>query len=185
VTRSLTLLTAAGLLATLVFACSEDDGSPTVTPTLAPGQTAASVTASPLPSLEGTPQALETTTITFQTGGDEIDLEIQVADQQPERSTGLMWVLSMPEDEGMLFVWPEDHEGGFWMRNTYIPLTVVFAREDGTIIHIEDMEPLTDDLHTPAQAYRYAVEANQAWFSENAIGVGDRLLDPGDFPEAR
>jgi uncharacterized membrane protein (UPF0127 family) len=167
---------AGAALAFLVLAaCSEGDGSGTVTPTLAPGQTAVPVTASPVPSLEGTPQSLETTTITFETNGEEVDLEVQIADETHERATGLMWVQSMPEGEGMLFVWPEDHSTGFWMRNTYIPLTVAFAREDGTIIHIENMEPLTDDLHTPDGEFRYAVEANQGWFEENAIGLGDRV----------
>jgi uncharacterized membrane protein (UPF0127 family) len=61
------------------------------------------------------------------------------------------------------------------MRNTLIPLSIAFVAADGTILHIEDMQPQTEDLHFSPTQYRYAIEVNQGWFSDNDISVGDSV----------
>jgi uncharacterized membrane protein (UPF0127 family) len=117
--------------------------------------------------------------VTFSnSSGEPIDLEVEIADTAGERSQGLMFREALADDAGMLFFYEDDHRGGFWMKDTFIPLSIAFVREDGTIIDIQDMEPETTKLHRPDERYRNAVEVNQGWFARNGIAIGD-ILDVG------
>jgi uncharacterized membrane protein (UPF0127 family) len=113
-------------------------------------------------------------------------LTVELARTPTERAIGLMFRDQLAEDGGMLFVFAADTGSGFWMRDTTFALSVAFIREDGTIIDIQDMEPLTDDLHYPPQPYRYGLEVDQGWFGRNDFGVGDRVEIPAEVntPEA-
>lgn len=106
-------------------------------------------------------------------GNPRVTLEIAAADA--DRARGLMFRQSMPPDHGMLFVFPQPTRGGFWMQNTLIPLSIAFILEDGTVLHIADMQPLTTESHAPPGAYRYALEVNQGWYTTNNVRAGDRL----------
>jgi len=120
-----------------------------------------------------------TATLQFDTGsGVRPLLYVEVADSAEERAQGLMRRESLPEDTGMLFVWPEDTESGFWMKDTLVPLSIAFVDAGGTIVDIQDMAPLDETLHYSASPYRYAIEAGQGWFAENGIAVGDRVVLP-------
>lgn len=88
---------------------------------------------------------------------------------------GLMYRESLPENAGMLFDFQNDTNSGFWMRNTLIPLSIAFITADGVIVHIEDMDPLTEELHYSPSPYRYAIEGNQGWYTRNDITVGDTV----------
>jgi uncharacterized membrane protein (UPF0127 family) len=113
-------------------------------------------------------------------------LTVEVVDTPEERRTGLRNRQSLPENNGMLFVWPGESTSSFGMPETYIPLTVAFIGQDGTIIHFEDMEPLSNTSHGSPEPYYYAVEANQGWFERNGIAVGDQVTIPeGVADEAR
>jgi hypothetical protein len=76
---------------------------------------------------------------------------------------------------GMIFVYDEDSTGAYWMKDTKIPLSIAFVSAQCTIIDIQDMQPLSEELHRAPGPYRYAVEANQGWFAERNITRGDRL----------
>jgi len=82
---------------------------------------------------------------------------------------------SLPEDAGMLFDFQADVQARFWMRNTLIPLSIAFVDKDGVIVHIEDMEPQTEDLHLSPSLYRYAIEVNQGWYADNGLAAGDTV----------
>ena len=113
------------------------------------------------------------TRITFvNKDGDEIDLLVEVADTPEERARGLMFRESLPEEQGMLFVFEQEGQASFWMKDTRVPLSITFIEGEGEIVDIQDMEPLSEELHGPAEPYLYAVEVNQGWFAENGIGVG-------------
>jgi uncharacterized membrane protein (UPF0127 family) len=108
-----------------------------------------------------------------------VDLLVEIADSPEERSRGLMFRESLPEDQGMLFIFESDGQHNFYMRNTLVPLSIAFIKADGTIVEIEDMEPQTEELHSGPEPYRYAVEANQGWFERNGIRAGGaRALIP-------
>ncbi len=104
--------------------------------------------------------------------GDEIDLFVEVADTPEERQRGLMFRQSMPENQGMLFVFEQEGQYSFYMRDTLLPLSIAFVEGEGDILEIEDMQPLTEDLHSPDEPYLYAIEANQGWFDRHGIGAG-------------
>lgn len=144
--------------------------------------------------------------ITFTTAkGETVVLSVEVADDPDEKQCGLMHRTSLPADQGMIFAYTEDTGGGFWMRNTLIPLSIAYASGDGRIVDILDMQPVpapgntpyllpdgrnvavADGQPVPAGAvwvtypprgmYRYAIEVNQGWFATHGIAVGDRV-DP-------
>lgn len=119
-------------------------------------------------------------TVLFERASGQKELIVELADSPEERHTGLRNRQSVDANRGMLFAWPKDSTSAFGMPETYIPLTIAFIREDGTIVHLEDMEPLTTNPHRSPEPYRYAVEANQGWFATNGIGVGDIATVPKD-----
>ncbi len=114
-----------------------------------------------------------------------VPVEIEVAVTQREQSQGLMYRESMPENHGMLFVYTEPRYMHFWMKNTKIPLSIAYMKEDGTISNIEKMDPPSNPLE-PLQHYNsrykclYALEMNQGWFEKHGITVGDTLDLPFD-----
>ena len=125
--------------------------------------------------------ALSTATITLIDGaGKRAELSVELARTAAERSRGLMFRESLAEERGMLFVPGGETRTGFWMKDTKIPLSIAFIASDGLILETQDMEPLSEELHTPARAYRYALEVNQGWFERHGLGFGDRVEIPAD-----
>ena len=102
-------------------------------------------------------------------------LTAEVAATEPARTTGLMHRRMLPENRGMLFVFAAAAPQSFWMKNTYVPLSIAFLDESGTIINIEDMKPLTTDPHSSTRPARYALEMNQGWFAKRGIKPGARV----------
>jgi hypothetical protein len=195
----LTVLGAAGLVAAIastggrqvtdvrVFvpgATRDGQASPTAPP---PTVTAAEPSPSPsgpTPTATPTPQALQQAqlTVTDGTGADRI-ITVQVAHTPAQRTVGLMWVTGMPEDEGMIFLYGSDHSGGFWMRNTFIPLDIAYIAADGTIQEIHSGIPLNEQTLSPSSPYRHTLEMNAGWFAANGFGPGSRVILPDGLPE--
>ncbi|MBD3287074.1 DUF192 domain-containing protein [candidate division WOR-3 bacterium] len=111
-------------------------------------------------------------------GGEEVTLEVVV--DREERRQGLMYRDSLAPNAGMLFIFPSNLYGPFWMKNTYIPLSIAFISSDSVIVGIIDrMEPLdTVTKYMPDAPYRYAVEMNAGWFKNHGVEVGDTLEIP-------
>lgn len=112
--------------------------------------------------------------------GQSVPLSVDIAADDARRATGLMSISTLPADQGELFAFTDVAEGapvqiGFWMKDTLVPLSIAFVGEDGTVQEIQDMQPETVDIHLPAQPYLYAIEANQGWFTRNAIAAGSRV----------
>ncbi len=106
----------------------------------------------------------------------EIRLSLELARTAEERARGLMFREGLEADAGMLFVFEGPVLASFWMRNTLVPLSIAFLSEQGEVVDIQDMEPLSDELHTPPVHYWFALEVNRGWFTEHGVGVGDRLV---------
>lgn len=102
-------------------------------------------------------------------------LDVQLAQTAQERQIGLMFRKEMPQHEGMLFIFEQATTQCFWMRNTFIPLTAAFIADDGTIVNLADMKPLSDDSHCSARPVRFVLEMNQGWFSKRSISAGFKL----------
>ncbi|MGA0023854.1 MAG: DUF192 domain-containing protein [Burkholderiales bacterium] len=102
-------------------------------------------------------------------------LTAEVAHTDADRMQGLMHRRMLPENRGMLFVFPNIAHHGMWMMNTYIPLSVAFIDEAGVIVNIEDMLPHTRDSHSAKKPVRYALEMNLGWFRKRGIGPGMKI----------
>lgn len=99
----------------------------------------------------------------------------QVAQTEDDRLKGLMSYKQLPENHGMLFIFETFQKYCFWMKNTQIPLSVAFLRNDGTITKISDMQPYSLDKHCANEPIQYALEMNQGWFKNKKINVGSRI----------
>ena len=116
-------------------------------------------------------QLIRVETVTI--GG--VQITVEIADTQQLRQLGLMNRDSLPENHGMLFVYPDEQLRSFWMRNTRIPLDIAFIDRNLTIVNIEQMEPQTDENTFSVSPAQYALEMDLGWFEANGVGVGDRL----------
>ena len=105
-------------------------------------------------------------------------IQVQLAQNLEQRQIGLMWRKEMPQNEGMLFIFEKPSEQCFWMRNTLLPLTAAFVADDGTIVNLVDMKPMSDDSHCSKKPVRFVLEMNQAWFAKRNIQAGFKLTGP-------
>ena len=99
-------------------------------------------------------------------------LMAEIARTPDQQSVGLMNRFSLKPDHGMLFVYERNEPLSFWMRNTYIPLSIAFIAPDGRIVNIEDMKPQTEETHYSRGPAMYALEMKKGWFAERGIGPG-------------
>ncbi|WP_238944095.1 DUF192 domain-containing protein [Allofranklinella schreckenbergeri] len=102
-------------------------------------------------------------------------IDAQIASTPTQRQVGLMFRASMPAQEGMLFVFERPAVQCFWMKNTWLPLTAAFIDEQGVIVNLADMQPMTTDSHCSEKPVRYVLEMNQGWFAQRNLGPGSKL----------
>jgi uncharacterized membrane protein (UPF0127 family) len=113
-------------------------------------------------------------------GGEEAEVfvDIEIAQTDEARTKGLMGRESLPEDAGMMFIYFEPTQSGFWMKDTLIPLSIAFIDDEQKIVQIIDMEPCTKDpcpTYTPKSEYTAALEVNMGAFEEWGIEEGDTV----------
>ncbi len=109
--------------------------------------------------------------------GKEIYLQIELACTDDEHKNGLMFRNSMPDNHGMLFVFKDENKRTFWMKNTYIPLSVAYISAKCIINEIYDMKPLDITRVYPSTfPAKYVLEVNKGWFSRNNIKPGCRIV---------
>lgn len=116
--------------------------------------------------------------VTIQSGPKRHIVKVEVAATAETRERGLMFRSDLPEDQGMLFIQPEVGRGGFWMKNTLIPLSIAFIDPSGRIVDIKDMEPCREEpcpVYSPIAPYQYALEVKKGYFQKRGIKVGDRV----------
>jgi hypothetical protein len=102
-----------------------------------------------------------------------VPLFVETAQTDDERMRGLMYRESLPQDQGMLFVFPASETQSFWMRNTFIPLDIAFIGSDGIIVDIQHMKPVDESvLYRSSAPALYALEVNAGWFEKNGIDIG-------------
>ena len=162
------------LAATLTLAAGCGDGAPADpvadVPTIPPD---AGEVAEPadLPPVD----PFDTAMVTL-TGDDQRhDMPVYVANTSSLRQQGLMGWEALPDGAGMLFEFGDERRGGFWMKDTLIPLSIAFADTDGEILAILDMEPCEEDpcpSYDPDVAYRHALEVDQGRFDELGVEPG-------------
>lgn len=121
----------------------------------------------------------ESTTVAIDaSGGQRVEVEVEIADDYAERQRGLMERTELAENAGMLFVFDREQQLSFWMRNTLIPLSIAYIDAEERIIDIQDMQPLDETGHPSAEPAMYALEVNQGFFDERGVRVGDGVALP-------
>lgn len=103
------------------------------------------------------------------------NIQAEVAQTPDQREIGLMYRKTMGPNDGMLFAFEEPGQQCFWMKNTLLPLSVAFVADDGTIVNIDDMKPLTLDGHCSKKEVRFVLEMNQGWFAKRGLKAGEKL----------
>lgn len=106
----------------------------------------------------------------------EAKLRVTIADTPSKQAKGLMFVREMPKDKGMLFSFNKPDILSFWGQNTYIPLDIAFADENGIIKNIEIIQPFNLKPVKSSSKCKYAIEANVGYFDEHGIGIGDKIV---------
>lgn len=108
---------------------------------------------------------------------DGVPLKVEVVQSDEERAKGLMYREELPEDQGMLFVFPVERRLSFWMRNTFIPLDIAFINTNGRVVDIQRMEPLDESKsYISDEPALYALEVNAGWFKRHALAEGSQVI---------
>lgn len=113
-------------------------------------------------------------------------LLVEIASTAAQRQLGLMHRREVPDGTGMLFVFPGESSGGFWMKNTLVPLSIAYVHGD-RVVSTAEMAPCPPaetscPTYPAAGAYTTAVEARAGFFPEHGVGPGDRMRTAGLVP---
>lgn len=109
--------------------------------------------------------------------GDTIkQIDIEIADNPYERETGLMYRESMEEDQGMLFLYEEEAQRYFYMKNTYIPLDLIFFSSDSTAVSFQENAQPMDETTLPSnEPAQFILEVNAGLVDKWGLEVGDKM----------
>jgi uncharacterized membrane protein (UPF0127 family) len=103
-------------------------------------------------------------------------VSVEIADTGAGRELGLMYRQHLADNTGMLFVFKQPQHLTFWMKNTEIPLDMIFARADGRVTAIiADAEPFSERQLTVAGDSQYVLEVNAGFARRHGITPGDRF----------
>jgi hypothetical protein len=110
------------------------------------------------------------------TSGSLVKIDIQIARTEFDRELGLMFRKSMNENQGMLFIFPDTKIRSFWMRNTVIPLDMIFVDSSKTILNIaKNTTPYSDVSYTSSGPTSYVVEVNGGFTDRHKITAGEKI----------
>lgn len=172
----LTILLIAGCTAPETDAGPDEPSEPRAATTTAtgsgcPGTVAAESTTG------GADEELSTVSIAA-SGGDRVEVEVELADSPRSRYLGLRYRENLGADRGMLFVYEAENQLNYTMEDTLVPLSIAFMDSRRRIIDIQDMEPQTPGPYRSAEPARYALEVNRGFFERCGVEVGDRARLP-------
>lgn len=108
----------------------------------------------------------------------DVKIEAELAYTDETRAQGLMFRKSMPEDAGMLFLFPDLSQQSFWMKNTLIPLDILWLNEQKEIVYFVTATPCRKDpcaTYMPMQKALYVLELNAGMVKKHNVKIGSRL----------
>ncbi len=121
----------------------------------------------------------EKSELSIESGGKRHRFSIEFADNDERRTLGLMHRRQLPADAGMLFDFKRDAPVAMWMRNTLIPLDMLFADRGGIVRHIHERAvPLSEAIISSDVAVRAVLEVNGGTVSRLGLKIGDRIIHP-------
>ena len=116
--------------------------------------------------------------ISIKTWDKNVRVFAEVADDNDERAKGLMFREKLEENNGMIFIFEQENEIAFWMKNTLIPLDIIFIGKDFKIVDIKNAVPCKQDpcqLYKPQKSAQYVLEVNSGFAEKNGIKVNDEV----------
>ena len=123
------------------------------------------------------PQAFERDRLAIETAGGAQRFAVELAVTSDQRQQGLMYRQRLPADAGMLFLYPAARPVSMWMKNTLIPLDMLFIGNDGRILHIAERAiPRSTATISSMRPVRAVLELNGGTAARLMIQVGDRVL---------
>ena len=108
--------------------------------------------------------------------GRELYFDVELANTQETTAKGLMFRKEMKENHGMIFIFPMSQRLSFWMKNTYLPLDIIFMDPQGTILNIEKGVPLNEESVYSRGLAKAALELNQGTAERMGIQAGDKII---------
>ena len=118
-------------------------------------------------------------------GGRELTFQVEVADTPAKRELGLQYRRDLPPDRGMIFLFPTESEHSFWMKNTPLPLDMIFISKDLKIVGIvEQAVPFSTDSRSVPAASQFVLEINGGLSKRHGIKAGDSVRFHALSPES-
>ena len=117
--------------------------------------------------------------ILINNGKNLIKINIEIADDNEKRMKGLMFREKLNENEGMLFVFDDEQYQTFWMKNTLIPLDIIFIDKNLKIVDIKNAVPCKEEpcvIYKSEKAAEYVLEVNKNFTIKKGIKVGDNII---------
>lgn len=112
--------------------------------------------------------------------GETIPIKVEVADSSKEIEKGLMYREELSYESGMIFIMPYERDWHFWMKNTKIPLDMIFVDKNLDIIHVKERaEPcLTENCesYNSNNSVNYIIEVNAGWTFDKGVKAGDKVM---------
>jgi uncharacterized membrane protein (UPF0127 family) len=106
---------------------------------------------------------------------------LEIAYRPEDQETGLMNRKSMPDDHGMIFVFPAERNLTFWMKNTLIPLDILYLDRAGRVVSVKHMKPLDESAVPSDGPAMYAIELNAGAAARAGAKAGDQIKVPDDL----
>lgn len=104
-------------------------------------------------------------------------LDVEIADDEQSRETGLMFRDKMEQNQGMLFVFPKEDKQAFWMKNTILPLDIIFVNSKMEIVSIQkNAVPYSEKSLPSIKPALYVVEVNAGYSDKLGIKDGDKIV---------
>ena len=123
-------------------------------------------------------QKFETTKVTITSSKAETVVYAEIADNPVKRTMGLMNRSSLDESTGMLFIFEDEQQRSFWMKDTLIPLDIMFIDSEFNIVDIQTMQPCKKVIcpsYKSASPAMYALEVNTGFAAKHEVKVGDKI----------
>lgn len=114
----------------------------------------------------------------IETSKGQVILQVEIAKDAQTRTKGLMHRQFLAPNQGMLFVYPDSRRRQFWMKETLIPLDILFIDQAGKVINIEQGIPQTLERLKSAGPARYVLEINQGLAKKWGIATGNQITVP-------
>jgi uncharacterized membrane protein (UPF0127 family) len=128
------------------------------------------------PKSEGAVPTLARTSLSFPDAPGAPTLSVEIAQSDSEHARGLMYRTHLPENDGMIFAWPTEQRRAFWMRNTCLPLDMLFITRHKIIAGILEQVPvLNEEPRTVPCPAAYVLEVNAGWTRRHGIKPGTRI----------